>query len=1179
MSPKPVFFDPQGTRRKRVSFWAASLGLIFAILTTAFIVSFSVVPLLPKVKGLSDSLHRPNRLIPRLPDVDKRRAMFLANKARQELNAEIVKDRKALALENANAQKAPAGSPIVAAFYAPWQEAVGISSFALNAKSLTHVMPAWLRLDAKDPSQLDTKDFDPSANTKNPEFIDIARRNGVSIWPVLSNSNGVTDTFDPKLITELLDSPEKQVALAENVRDWLTAHQFDGLNLDFENASVSDQDRLPQFLAILQKTLRSANLGLSIDLEAGNEDARISKLAANVDLVIVMAYDEHFEGGEPGPIASIDWTEKVLTKYAKAVPPNKLVIGIGSYAYDWAKGITTEAPTYQAALKTAEDNRDQELAADVLDFDETSGNTHYTYEDDNDLKHDVWLLDGASAFNQWKLAHDQGVRGSALWMLGTEDPSIWKFLNKQSITQAPDPSVLRTVEFGPDELEFMGQGDLLYAKGEPKTATRDIQLDKDSGLIVDENYQGYPSSYYVQRAGYKGRKTVALTFDDGPDPTYTPQILDVLKQYNVPATFFIIGRNAESYPSIVRSMFDDGHEIGSHTFNHPNLDQASDHRTELELNATQRAIQGITGRTTVLFRPPFNADIEPTAPQDVRPIILASRLGYVTVGENIDPQDWRRHKGADDTGPLRDPQEIVDAVLYQLAKSDPTDARGQHAGNTILLHDGGGDRSATVRALKILIPELQSKGYKFVPVSALLDTTRDAVMPPIGVKDRTLVGLDQFAFTTIFAFEWFLRAAFLLAIGLGLARVVINVPLALLHERRKFVVDPLYKPSVSVLIAAFNEEAVIERTISSILASEYHVDEVIVVDDGSHDATFLQVVTQFAGEPRVVALKQENGGKASALNRALSQARGELLVCIDADTQLMPDAIGHLAPHFKDRKIGAVAGNVKVGNRLNILTRWQSIEYITSQNLDRRAYAELGAISVCPGAIGAWRKTAIVEAGGYVSDTLAEDMDLTWRLQRAGWTIETESAAIAYTEAPDTLKGFFGQRFRWAYGTLQCLWKHRRAMGKHGWFGWLTLPSLWLFQIVFQVLAPLVDVQLLYTAILAFAAWLTSSTYTKDWRPAVDVMQTLESVAFLYGLFFTVELISGVIAYRLDRERAGSLWWLFLQRLVYRQIMYVVIYKSLVTAIRGRRQGWGKLERKATVELEKHDPRERAALK
>lgn len=1181
MNTQPVFFDPHGKRPKRASFWAALFLLILAVGTTAFWVSLSVVPLLPKVKGLSDTLHKTHlipklpegRLIPKLPDEGKRQAMFLATKARQELNQELAKDKAKLEQQKATAQKSPVGSPVVAAFYAPWLE-VGITSYRQNARFLTHVFPTWLALSKKDPAALDFANYTVSNTTEgrsaSRELIDLSRANGVRIWPVLSNLyDGVPDK---RIVQELLDSPEKQADLAQTITDWLKKNEFDGLNLDFESLDAKDYSRLPQFLSVLQKTLRKQSLGLSIDLEAGNDDLRIRQLAQNVDLVIVMAYDENYEGGKPGPIASVDWTEKILNKYADAVPSAKLVIGVGNYAYDWRVGEPAESVSYQDALKLAEGYRDEEKAGDVLKLDEQSRNTHFTYQDDNDQPHEVWMLDGVSAFNQWKMAQDLGARGSALWMLGQEDPSVWRFLNRDSITQPPDPKQLETVEFGPEDLEMKGGGDLLYATGQPKTASRTIELDKDSGLVTDDSYSGYPSSYYVQRTGFADKKTLALTFDDGPDPANTPAILDVLKELKVPATFFVIGKNAEANPDLVRRIYDEGHEIGSHTFTHPNLDVTSDRVTELELNATQRAIQGITGHTTALFRPPYNADSEPTKPDDVRPIILASKMGYITVGESIDPQDWRLNENQDNTGPRRTPQEIVDSILYQLAQKDRT-------GNSILLHDGGGDRSTTLQALKILIPLLQSKGYKFVATSALVGTSRDAVMPALTGKDRVLVGFDQFAFSAVFLFEWLLRLAFLIAIGLGLARVVINTPLALLHNRRKFVADPAFAPTVSVLIAAYNEEKVIARTLRSILASEYPVSEVIVVDDGSQDETFLEIVTQFAGDHRVIALRQENGGKASALNHALSQARGEIVVCIDADTQLRYDAIPLLVRHFKDRQIAAVAGNVKVGNRINLLTKWQSVEYITSQNLDRRAYAMLNGISVCPGAIGAWRKTAVVEAGGYLTDTLAEDMDLTWRLRRAGWKVETESGAVAYTEAPDTFRGFFKQRFRWAYGTLQCLWKHRRSVGKHGWFGWLTLPTLWLFQIVFQVLAPLVDVQLIYTAILFFGAWISRSQFTKDWRPIGDVQQTLFSVAFLYGLFFTVELVSGFIAYRMDKERAGSLWWLFLQRFVYRQIMYSVIFKSIATAIRGRRQGWGKLERKATVEIEKHDVRHKASIK
>lgn len=1164
---QPVFLDPEGKRGRRVGIWAASFGAIVAVATTAMVLSLFVVPILPRVKGLNDSIRRPKSLIPRLPDSNRRTIQFLANKTWHELAAEIALERKRQAQALASAKKPESGSPIVAAFYSPDEE-FGIGSFRDHAAALTHVFPMWLALDRSDPSRLDLSTYDVLTPTEGQEppgqlLLDIARANGVRIWPVLQNL--YRGSPDRQIVKALLESTEKQGALSAAIRDWLVRNGYNGLNIDFENLDNADYDRLPEFLARLRPTLRSASLGLSIDLEASLNPERIRRLAENVDLVIVMAYDEHDQEGDAGPIASLDWTNKLLHKFSSAVPSNKLVVGIGSYAYDWKHGKPGADPlTFQGAIKTAEDCRDLESPSAVLGLDERSVNLYFSYRDDDDQLHDVWVLDGAAGFNQWKLAQAVGARGSALWLMGQEDPSIWRFLNKELITLPPPPESLETVAYGPDDLELQGDGDFLYVKGEPRDARREIETDPNTGLVSNERYRDYPSSYYVEKAGFSGPKVIALTFDDGPDPTYTPQVLDVLREFRVSATFFVIGRNAEQNPDLVRRIFDEGHEIGSHTFNHPNLDTVSDRRIELELNGTQRAIQGITGRTTVLFRPPYNADSEPRSVDDVRALLLASRLGYATVGESIDPQDWRLYQNSDNTGPRRTPQEVVDAILYQISQP--------HSGNAVLLHDGGGDRQTTVAALRVLIPLLEGKGYRFVPVSDLLKTTRDSVMPPLSAKDRTLVGLDQIGFTTVVTIEWFLRVSFLAAIALGLARVLLITPLALWQSRRRptpanalLPVRPA--PTVSIVVAAYNEEKVISRTLRSLLAQDFPIGEIVVVDDGSTDATFLEVATQFTDDGRVVLLRQENSGKAAALNRALSQSRGEIVVSVDADTQLRPDAVGLLVRHFSDARIGAVAGNVKVGNRINLITNWQSLEYITSQNLDRRAYSVLNAISVCPGAIGAWRKSALVEAGGYLGDTLAEDMDLTWRLRRAGWKTVTENGAVAYTEAPDSFRAFFRQRFRWAYGTLQCLWKHRGALCRHGWFGWLTLPTLWLFQIVFQVLAPLVDLLIVYSATLFFAAWFSQSRLTGDWRPVGDAQQTLITFAFLYGLFFAVELVSGLMAYLLDREKPWALGWLFLQRLVYRQIMYAVVIKSVLTAIRGLRQGWGKLDRKATVDI------------
>src|SRR6476661_2611351 len=191
----------------------------------------------------------------------------------------------------------------------------------------------------------------------------------------------------------------------------------------------------------------------------------------------------------------------------------------------------------------------------------------------------------------------------------------------------------------------------------------------------------------------------------------------------------------------------------------------------------------------------------------------------------------------------------------------------------------------------------------------------------------------------------------------------------------------------------------------------------------------------------------------------LASSHGEVVVALDADTHFEPDTIARLTRWFGDESIGAVAGNAKVGNRINLLTRWQALEYITAQNLERRALAALDTILVVPGAVGAWRRSALVKLGGFPTDTLAEDQDLTIALLRAGYRVLYDSQAIAWTEAPDTVSGLIKQRFRWAFGTLQCLWKHRKVTLKprYGSLGLIAVPQTWLFQFLFSVVAPFVD--------------------------------------------------------------------------------------------------------------------------
>jgi cellulose synthase/poly-beta-1,6-N-acetylglucosamine synthase-like glycosyltransferase/peptidoglycan/xylan/chitin deacetylase (PgdA/CDA1 family)/spore germination protein YaaH len=1149
MDPKPVFYDPGGRRRT----WAARVGAfvatLVAVLTTLTLLAALFTTLLPVAQ-----LRNKSTALPGIPIANERPADFLTRTKRLELASEIVSEERRT--------KTPSVRPkgvIAAGFYAPWQ-ASGLASLRGHASALTHLMPQWLHLKA-DGMNINGEDFDLQSNPSNRDVVSICRQKGVQIVPILDNQ-GAGD-FDPKRLRALLSNPQARHDVAHELYEFLTDHNFSGINLDFEINDAANNNNFLAFLDELHKQFAPAGLIVTVDIEA-ESPLPLEQVADKVDFMILMAYDEHSEDGGAGPLADIDWSEGLLQNVLKTVPEEKLVLGMGNYAYDWLEGHDNASNmTFQDALTAASGYR-SEPPFKVIQFDRSTLNNMFAYRDDDDKRHVVWMLDAVSAYNQWQAAKDDNVAGAALWYMGAEDPSIWSFFDRGKLRSKLTPKPLESIAF-PYEVSFEGKGEILNIVEKPQEGSRSLETDPDTGLISACTYTSYAFPYVVQKSGYIPNK-LALTFDDGPDPTWTPPILDALKQLNLPATFFVIGNSCESHPELVAREYNDGHEIGSHSFFHPNMGETSDRRDVLELNLTQFAIEAATGRSTTIFRPPYNADSEPETKEQLRPIEIANQLGYTVIAENIDPTDWDLAIRNPETGAYLRPKnanDIVKDVENQLAEAK----KAGNEGNVILLHDGGGDRSATVAALRLLVPQLRAQGYEFVPVSTLMRESRAQIMPPIPSKDWQTYILAKLVLGTTYWILWFLSVAFTVAIGLGLARVVVVTALALVKLRKE---PPLYavgfQPSVSVLIAAFNEAAVIVRTVESVLGSRYPLAEVVVIDDGSTDGTAEVAEAAFSEHPVVRIVRQENGGKSSALNRGIESAKGEILFCIDADTQLDPNAIGLVTRHFEDSSVGAVAGNVKVGNPVNVITFWQSLEYTTSQNLDRRAYALLNAITVVPGAIGGWRKSAILQVGSYLNDTLAEDMDLTWRLRRAGFRLENEPHAYAYTEAPESFRAFFKQRFRWAYGTLQCLYKHRRALFHFGWFGWVILPSLWVFQVGFQSLAPLVDLEVILSVVNYVSALFGSGSENGSLALAGET-QTIVRVLFLYGVFFATELISAAIATRLDRQRYSLLWWLFLQRFAYRQIMYGVIYRSLVRAITGGRTGWGKLDRKGTVKI------------
>jgi len=1157
VSPKsPIFYDPHGRRWRRVRRTYLALGVVVTAVVGIFIASVLANPLLPRLNL------RPLRNLPRTSDIKPQPPPGLpnarevkANKAQAELQKayQQVKRVPGKRAELMPIVPPPLTTPLPApasfnakqltiGFYINWDES-SYSSLERNLNHLDWVLPQWAHLASKPgESPIENELDDPQAR----KALNLIRqqRPQLSIIPMIQNLSD--EKWEKDLLARAVADENSRQNLINALAQFVEQNKFAGVCVDFEEPYDQTQPNLLQFMQELYAAFKPRGWIVVQAVPFDDDKWNYREYSAASDYLMLMAYDEHYASKESGSIASQNWYESLLAKRMGELNPAKTVIALGNYGYNWTQGQDAKEVSFQEAVIGAKDSEAQ------IEFDPATRNPHYEYDEEDQSHHAVWFLDAVTAFNQMRAASGYHPAGFALWRLGSEDPSIWSIFGTSEPN--PSPDALKKMVYG-YEVDFEGTGELLRVQARPHDGERGLDTNQETGFITSETYDNnnIPSQYIIERTGdHPG--LIALTFDDGPDPQWTPSILDTLKQENVPATFFVIGKNGQAYPDLLRRMVNEGHEIGNHTFTHPNLGEIPGRVTELELNATQRLIESVTGRSTVLFRPPYFGDAEADTPEEVEPAIRAQQLNYIMIGLRIDPSDWKPGVTADD---------IVQRIVDRTTDDNP-ETRGQ----VVLLHDSGGDRQATLEALPRVIHELKARGFKFVLVSDLGGWSRDQVMPPLPPGQSVYTRTDTVAFFLLSIGGWLLQWTFIIGIVLGLGRLVVIGALAFAQwlrsrKREREHSGESYEPFVSIIVPAYNEEYVIVSTIRSLLNSDYENYEVIVVDDGSLDRTREVVRENFGDQPRVQLFTETNAGKANALNLGLRFAKGDVIVALDADTQFPAPTIRALARRFSDPTIGAVAGNAKVGNRINIVTRWQALEYITAQNMDRRAFASLNCITVVPGAVGAWRRELIERAGGFNAETLAEDQDLTLQIRKLGYRIGYEEAAIGWTEAPDRLRLLARQRFRWAYGTLQCMWKHRDALfrPRYGALGFVSMPNVWIFQVLFPLISPIMDLMLFYSLFSATLDWLQQPTGYR--------FTNLQQVLFYYALFLAVDWSSACFAFVLERkERWRLLWWLFLQRFCYRQVMYYVMVKSVATAIRGALVGWGKLERKATVEAQ-----------
>ncbi|MFB9734556.1 polysaccharide deacetylase family protein [Streptomyces thermocoprophilus] len=629
---------------------------------------------------------------------------------------------------------------------------------------------------------------------------------------------------------------------------------------------------------------------------------------------------------------------------------------------------------------------------------------------------------------------------------------------------------------------------------------------------------------------------LVLTFDDGPDPTWTPKVLDVLKKHNAHAVFFVTGTMASRYPDLVHRMVEEGHEVGLHTFNHPDLSYQSKKRIDWELSQNQLALAGAAGVRTSLFRPPYSS-MSANMDNASWPVTeyIGSR-GYLTVVNDTDSEDWKKP-----------------GVKAIIDRATPKHGKGA----IVLMHDSGGDRHQTVQALNRFLPELQAKGYKFLNLTEALDA------PSAHTK---VTGLELWKGKAwVFLVEASDNITAVLVVGLAaigflvFARFGLMLLLSGWHARKtrrknfRWGPRPVTEP-VTVLVPAYNEAKCIENTVRSLMLSEHPI-EVLVIDDGSSDGTAR--IVEAMNLPNVRVIRQLNAGKPAALNRGLANASHDIIVMMDGDTVFEPSTVRELVQPFADPRVGAVAGNAKVGNKDTLIGAWQHIEYVMGFNLDRRMYDVLQCMPTIPGAVGAFRRTALERVGGMSDDTLAEDTDITMALHRDGWRVVYAENARAWTEAPESVQQLWSQRYRWSYGTMQAIWKHRRALierGPSGRFGRVGLPLVSLFMVLAPLLAPLIDIFLIYGLLFG---------------------PTGKTVMAWFGVL-AIQAVCAAYAFILDKEKLTPLLSLPLQQILYRQIMYVVLLQSWITALTGGRLRWQKLRRTGGVQSPPNEPAQRA---
>lgn len=984
-----------------------------------------------------------------------------------------------------------------------------LASFTTHADKLDVVVPDWYALPQKVQSTNASTSTCEIVEQIDEDVRDLLHQKNTAIMPRLSN--GSTDRWEVDELRAILRAPERRSCLVRSTANAVRRTDSKGINIDFEGLTAADRPFLTEFFLELTERLHKQQQLLTVDIPVNASAFDLHTLSVLADGIILMAYDQHDPTSRPGPIAAQDWVNQSVKNALSIIPAEKLILGTANYSYDWTLE-TPNVPAYASSYKSV-----MQLANDVSakpNLDAVSQNFHFGYRDIQARRHDVWFLDANTLWNEHRLVQTQAILGASLWRLGLEDPLIWEFFGQttsgtRSDVAAVDPVDGRSVDHTSEVFTLSTKAQTGHLK----------RSSSDEGDILAAQYLIAPTSYTTERIGAAiAKNQVVLAFANNLDQTWTPKILNTLDEYKIPAIFYLTNDQVRAHPALVEEVADRGQSIGSTMPAKTDLLSLTPEAINDELESGQRAIISLTGQKTALFQSPIGQ--HPMGDARVLPVV--TRLGYVSMDSNID---------LGNAGSLP-PETHVQRALTQLTDPD---------NHIITLHDMDGEQTVTL--LNLLIPALQAKGYSFTSIDQAIQIPHERLEPTATITERFRSSFMN-TMERLRGKQWIVIGwVFLFTNVLSIVRILFLAVFALRskHEKKRTSPETQHTP-ITVVIPAYNEAKTIRRTLASIQNSTHANFVAMVVNDGSTDRTAAIVEQMREKDPRIQLISKPNGGKFSALNLAFQQATTDLIVTIDADTILYPQAIDELIKPFDDPRVDAVCGNVEVGNIRNLLTGFQALEYITSQNFDRRAFEELNCIGVVPGATGAWRRQRVLEIGGYESDTLVEDADVTLRLLKHGGKIVYSPEARSRTEAPATLSDLAKQRLRWSFGTFQCLRKHAGSFF-HGTLGWIALPNIFFFQILYPILSPLGDLVFLWAI---FAG-------------------QVRAIIVGYLFFVLIDFIGSVLAFRLEKRSPKLLLLIFIQRFFYRQFMYVIAFRSIIAILRGSRQSWNKLVREGSV--------------